>query len=325
MSNMKKLNVFLTIDTELWLLYNDFEKDFDSAIYGKTPQGDFGVTHQLETFAEYGLNATFFVEPLFTLQYGKKPLQQLIEKINSYDQEVGLHIHTEWFNTTGAHILDNKKLGQNIKDYSEAEQTSIIKVGLELLEEAGAKKITSFRAGNYGGDFNTLKALHNNNLLYDTSYNVPYLNNICNMDTGINLQDATKMEEVVEYPVTYFKDYGEHKRHLQLTACSLSEIKHVLTQAYQQQRHSCTIVLHSFEWIKRIRKNQFRDHTVDKVCLKRFHKLCKFLSENKDKFTTQKFENINLKGVDMDIQHNEIKSNLCRTSARMLEQLVRRV
>jgi len=322
---MKKLNVFITIDTELWLLYNDFEKDIDSAIYGKTPQGDFGVTHQLETFKEYGLNATFFVEPLFTLQYGKKPLQQLIEKINTYDQEVGLHIHTEWFNTTGAHILENKKLGQNIKDYSETEQTSIIKVGLELLEEAGAKNISSFRAGNYGGDFNTLKALHNNNLLYDTSYNVPYLNNVCNMDTGTNLQDVTKIEGVLEYPVTYFKDYGEHNRHLQLTACSLSEIKHVLTQAYQQQRHSCTIVLHSFEWIKRIRKNQFRGHAVDKICLKRFHGLCQFLGQNKDKFTTQKFDNINPETINTSNQPTVIKSNIFRTSSRMLEQLLRRM
>lgn len=322
---MNKLNVFITIDTELWLLYNNFQKDLDSAIYGKTPQGDFGVIHQLETFKKYDLNATFFVEPLFTLQYGEESLVELVTHINNYNQEIGLHIHTEWFSKKNSHILANKKLGQNINDYSETEQTQIIKKGLELLKSSGAKNITSFRAGNYGGDFNTLKALKSNNILFDTTYNYPYLNSVCDMDTGEALQDTSRMADIYQIPVTYFHDYGNHPRHLQLTACSLSEIKHVLTQAYQQQRHSCTIVLHSFEWIKRIRKGAIKDHTLDKICLKRFHGMCQFLSDNKDKFTTQKFEKIEITKIISKPDASPITSNIARTSSRFIEQALRRI
>lgn len=320
---MKKLNVFLTIDTELWLLYNNFEKDLSSAIYGKTNEGEFGLKFQLETFKQYNLKAYFFVDPLFSLRYGKKYLKDIVELIDSYDQYIGLHIHTEWLKPEDTDVILNARPLNNINEYTLSEQKQIINKGLSLLAEAGAKSVDAFRAGNYGASFETLTALKDNGILFDTSYNHPYLNNPCNMQTPRPLSDITNIEEVFEFPVTYFNDYSDHLRHLQLTACSINELKFVINECWKQERSTCTIVLHSFEWIKRIKNSNGQSHKLDQICLARFVEMCRFLSENSNKYTTTTYQEAtsNKKPNTGKL----IKSNILRTAGRFYQQLKRRL
>mgnify|MGYP005988692371 CR=1 FL=1 len=319
---MNKLNVFFTIDTELWLHYDTFEENLNSAIYGVTNYGEYGIAHQLEVFKEHNLRAYYYIEPLFSLRYGKKPLDNIVKLVNSYQQEVGLHIHTEWITKKDTDFLKEPRTSNNIKDYTLEEQSQIINKGLQLLKASGADGIDSFRAGNYGGNLDTLKALESNDIIYDTTYNFPYLNGACDMDFGTTLKDTCPYNGIYEFPVTYFHDYGKHPRHLQITACSLSEMKFVLSSAWQQQRNSCTIVLHSFEWIKRIKKDKTKSHTLDKICLERFEGICKYLADNQDKFCTPKYSEAVRKPVMS--QPKNIQSNIFRAGIRIYEQIKRR-
>jgi hypothetical protein len=319
---MNKLNVFFTIDTELWLHYDTFEENLNSAIHGRTNDGNFGLGHQLDIFQEHNLKAYFFIEPLFSLRYGKQPLDEIVKLVNSYQQEIGLHIHTEWLSEEDTDFLKAPHASNNIKDYSLEEQSQIINKGLLLLKASGAEGVESFRAGNYGGNLDTLEALENNGILYDTTYNFPYLNSPCDMHFETKLKDIHPYNKVYEFPVTYFNDIGNHPRHLQLTACSLNEMKFVLNTAWQQQRNSCTIVLHSFEWIKRLKNGQVKNHKLDTICLKRFEELCKFLTDNQDKFCTPKYsEAVAEKQIS---EPKDIQSNILRTGLRVYEQMRRR-
>ena len=105
------LEVFLTIDTEVWPNVPGWPgdtrlraPDFASSdhrigidIEGRTTSGDFGVDYQLSVFKQCGLRATYFVEPLASGFYGKDYLRNtVIGRLLSADQDVQLHLHTEW-------------------------------------------------------------------------------------------------------------------------------------------------------------------------------------------------------------------------------------
>ncbi|MEH6385171.1 MAG: hypothetical protein V7780_11225 [Colwellia sp.] len=318
------LKVFFTIDTEVWEFYNDIDKNVSSGLWGITECGEYGLNFQLEIFKKYNLKASFFVEPLFSYHSGPTPLKLAINNINAANQEVGLHIHTEWLNGLENFPLDFDVLHRNIGDFELAEQVKLIGHARDMISQYNNDiDICCFRAGNYGADNNTLKALHELSIPFDTSYNKPYLNNPCNIIISETLASPKLIDNTIIVPVTYFRDYPRHNRHLQLTACSFLEIRDILLSLWKANSFSCVIVLHSFEWIKRDRKTG--NHSLDKICLKRFLKLCKYLSNNTDKFETLHFKDLN-KSEILTLKSNAHipKSKPSSTLIRLAEQTLRK-
>jgi len=319
----QKLKIFLTIDTEVWEFYQNIQQNVASGLWGITEDGEYGLNFQLENFKKYNLKATFFVEPFFSYHSGKKPLETAINNIQALNQEIGLHIHTEWLSGVDVLPFDLGIVHRNIGDFDLPSQVTLIEHASSMISNYSGNDACCFRAGNYGADNNTLKALHELGITYDTSYNEPYLTNPCNIITDKVLTSPTSLCNTVEIPVSHFNDYPNHKRHLQLSACSFSEIRDVLLSNWQAEQFSCVIVLHSFEWISRSRKNN--THSLDKICLKRFLKLCKYLADNTDKFETLHFKDIDKEEATLFNSPSHIaKSKPLSTLLRFTEQLLRR-
>lgn len=319
----KKLKVFLTIDTEVWEFYQDIEKNVSSGLWGITEDGEYGLNFQLETFEKYNLKATFFVEPFFSYHSGKKPLETAINNIQASNQEIGLHIHTEWLSGVDVLPFDLDIVHRNIGDFDLPSQVTLIEHARSMIFNYSDNDACCFRAGNYGADNNTLKALHEVGITFDSSYNEPYLNAPCKIITDEILTSPKSIYNTIEIPVSHFQDYPTHKRHLQLSACSFSEIKDVLLSNWHAEQFSCVIVLHSFEWISRNRKNN--THALDKICLKRFLKLCKYLADNTDKFETLHFKDIDKEEATLFKSSAHIaKSKTLSTIKRFTEQYLRR-
>src|SRR5438034_4611872 len=96
-----KLNVFLTVDTEVWPRTPDWiatglSPEIDRFIYGVTADGQFGLKYQIDMLNEYGLKAVFLVEALFACIVGLEPLRKIVSLIQAGGHDVQLHIHTEW-------------------------------------------------------------------------------------------------------------------------------------------------------------------------------------------------------------------------------------
>lgn len=284
----KTVEVFLTIDTEVWNFYNNFADNFSSAIHGEVNGIRYGLQLQLDTFKQYNLNANFFVDPMFALAGGQDSLAEVVCLINQYQQDVQLHIHTEWLEITGTDLLGNSKTGYNIASFSADEQIKLLGYAKTLLSSAGAADICAFRAGNYGANADTLTALAANDIFIDTSYNRMYLDGHCGLKQNKDLLEPEQLGQVTEYPITFYYEPNGKVRHLQIAAASFDEMKEVLDYAYQQAWPSVVIVLHSFEWIKRI-NGKTRTHKLDKIVLQRFEQLCYYLALHSDKFTTQLF------------------------------------
>jgi hypothetical protein len=323
------MNVFLTVDTEVWPRYPDWRetelvRDIERDIQGITPEGDFGVPYQIRVLNEHELKAAFFVESLCASAAGPAPLRGVVEQIQSQGQEVQLHVHTEWLAWMTDSLLPGRT-GQSLKDFSLGEQSLLIRQAAENLRTCGARNVCAFRAGNYGANFDTLRALAREGVAIDTSYNAYYLDSQCGLRLPELLVQPRQIEGVWEFPISCFRDWPGHVRHAQLCACTAREIEQALLSAWRAGWGSFVIVSHGFELIRR-RKQIALPPLPDHFVRRRFERLCRFLAEHRDKFRTRHFGEIDEQSLQASVQAaRPLRSGMHRTAHRYVEQLVRRM
>ena len=318
------LNVFFTVDVEIWCDgWNDIDRKFPDAfkryIYGPTHKGDYALPIQLKILQDHGLKGVFFVEPLFSTRFGSDPLQEIVGLINEAEQEIQLHLHTEWVNEALVPLIpDSAKKRQHIKYFSLSEQEILISKGIDLLVQGGSDNISAFRAGSFGANQDTLKALGSNKIGIDSSYNyISIMNGICEIETDNILFQPQVIENIYEYPLSVYSDRKGHFRHAQLGACSSNELINMLMAAVDSGWNSFTILSHNFELLNKSKSK------VDNIVFQRFLSLCKFLEKNRDLFNCTGFSTVNPNAVEQ--QPEPIKSNVMSTAWRMAEQAVRRI
>ena len=317
------VRVFLTVDTEAWPLAGTpkslIQADYDRDYYGITPQGEFGTLFQADLLRKHGLRGVFFVETLSSYCSGLAPLRDLVQELVKRDQEVGLHTHAEWCRRDPS--IAGPSSGDLMRHYSEELQTVLVRKALDQLQACGVTAVRSFRAGGYGANFDTLKALANNGIRFDSSHNYCWLGGTCDLATETPLLQPKFLNGVYEYPVTFFQDWPGHFRHAEICACSSSELEEILLSAYRRKWHSVVIVSHSFECIRRDPLKP-RPNTV---VIRRFERLCQFLDRHREKFLTSTFHDRNLDVLTTVEFSKPLSGRLHHTFFRGMEQAWKRI
>ena len=329
------LNVFLTVDTEIWPFSrvwpevplastrSSLTPEIGFYIYGETDTGSFGVPFQLDCLKEHGLKATYFVESLFADVAGPKPLQEIVSLVQSKGQEVQLHAHTEWLGEIHDRALPNG-FRQHIRQFSQEEQAVIIGRAATNLREAGARDLCAFRAGNFGANFDTLRALRTLGIKFDSSHNACRLTTTCGLDTGHPMTQPQAIEGVHEFPLSVFRDYPGHYRPAQLCACSYGEMTEALLRAWRAGWHSFVILLHGWELLGEW-KSFARIAGPNRLIVRRFTQLCRFLADNTDKFRTTSFSEIEAASIPQPTSLAPFSLGFHRTAWRIAEQLAGRL
>lgn len=328
MNHRPPLDLLITVDTELSHarqedLAGRLEAVRDRDVFGRTPQGDFGLAHILERLKAHGLKATFFLESFYGLYAGAAELGRLVELVAAAGQEVALHLHTEWLE-----LLQVPELaaltGDNLNDFSRQDQQRLITLGLESLAQAGAGQVQALRAGNYGANLDTLAAAAQCGLSFETSYNPAYLDGPCQIALPQPLWQPMRLEGVWELPVSAFRDWPGHLRPLQLSACSLGELTHVIGQAQAWGWPCLVLVMHSFELIQR-RHLTGLPPRADRLMLGRFEGLCQFLAARRQEVRTSHFADIASQGLERPQPTSPLSSHPGRTLWRLAQQAWRRL
>ena len=111
-----------------------------------------------------------------------------------------------------------------MRDFSLEEQRILIAEGRRLMSSAGAFDVNAFRAGSFGLNRDTLRALALNGIKFDTSYDA---SSVSASDVGMSatIVEPTSIDGVNEYPMTVFDDGTHRLRHVQITACSYRELE----------------------------------------------------------------------------------------------------
>jgi hypothetical protein len=316
------LNVFVTVDVEVWCdgwdsIDAKFPEAFKRYVYGPTSRGNYALPYILRVLEEYALAGVFFVEPLFAGRFGLDPLTEIVGLIRDSDQEIQLHLHTEWVDEAREPLfprIDRKR--QHMRYFSRDEQKVLIGAGFASLKEAGAPVINAFRAGSFGFNVDTLAALNDNGIPFDSSYNATLMGVDSGLLPGTVVCEPLFYRGVYEYPMTVYQDRPRHLRHAQIGACSFRELEGLLWAALEEERKAFVILFHNFELLNRAKDRP------DDVVVERYRKLCRFLARNRDCFQTCRFHD--LQPTSTDVQPTPLRSALWKTGLRTLEQIYRR-
>ncbi|MDY0131698.1 MAG: hypothetical protein RBR53_03425 [Desulforegulaceae bacterium] len=324
-----KTNIYITVDTETSIggaFSNPLLKPVgkEKRIYGKIAGEHYGIPLIMDIADSYGLKITFFVEVLNHYYFGKEDNYEVCQYILKRGHDVQLHLHPNYLNFK---LDEPQKLiySDNMYDYDLDTQVELIKEGKELLKEFGVNNPVAFRAGNYGFNLDTLKALKENSFLYDSSYSFTFCSNrkdFFNLFTN----DVVNFNNIYEFPITNFLPLiyknSIRTRPLDINAAGFDEMKKVLLWANDTKIKNITIIMHSFSFINSM-DIQYANCKPRKIIISRFKKLCDFLSLNKFKYNVSTFEKINMSELlnNQDFE-SFFKMPLFPTVKRMAEQLL---
>jgi len=316
-SRIMTVPVFITIDTELSLALHQTgmsaEDNLKSSVFGECGDGAFGIAHQMDRLEEHGLKAVFFVDPMPALAYGKAIIANIVEPIMKRGHDVQLHIHTEWLEFIESQPVGSLR-GRNIGDFPLEAQCKLLSLARDLLVQAGARPM-AFRAGNYGANDDSLRALKTIGLRYDSSFNPAYIGAGCNIVLSSAVSGPTEHLGIVELPISTIYDRKNHLRHAQICALSSREMRAALGHAAAQDAAMFNIVTHSFELLSRDRERP------NQLVISRFEQLCKNIAEHSD-LASATFADIGDIALNLDRcqQTPRLPPNMLRTAMRMVEQ-----
>lgn len=295
---MKKINVFITVDTETSIGGAFRSKNLHPVgnrkrIFCKLGKKWYGIPLIMEIADRYGLPVTFFLEALHARYFGLSALQVAADFILSRNHDVQLHIHPNYLNfEQGSLKAGKKQFGDLIGNYTFSEQVEIIEEGMDLLAAAGIAEPVAFRAGCFGASQETAAALKKCGLLIDSSYNACYLDQSC-LFPDLQINDAAAVDGIYEFPITVFFAGKGNEVHslkpLDVNGSSFYEIKRVLLDAAAAGPYNITIILHSFSFLMPF-DLQYRRLKPRYQVISWFEKLCDFLAGHEELFNVTTFK-----------------------------------
>ena len=310
--------ILITVDTELSARFHHLgigrDQNFASSILGRCSAGDFGIAWQMDQMERRGLSGIFFIDPLPALVYGEAWLADVVGPVVARGHEVQLHIHTEWLAWAKDSPVEGRT-GQNLADFSYEDQHVLLGVAAALLVCAGAPQLTAFRAGNYGADDNSLRALASLGLRWDSSVNAPYLGTTCRIGLETDQVSAVARHGIVELPVGGIHDSGKRIRPAQVCALSAREMSDALNHAAAGAHPAFVVVTHSFEMLSRDRQRP------NGSVIARFEAMCDAIAAH-PAMTTTGFAALDPVAVAQGgaPQPSRLRPNRLRTYARIAEQ-----
>lgn len=319
------MNVLFTFDVEVWCnswatLDADFPTSFERYIFGRSSTGDYALPRTLETLNKYDLQGTFFVEPLFAARFGVEYLAIIVKLIQEAGQEIQLHLHPEWTDEATQPLLPgNFGKRQLLSDYSAEEQRLLIGHGLRLLQEAGCTPPIAFRSGSFACNEDTFSAVTANGLAFDSSINpemsVSQPGGVASSEAGYC--EPFRVDGLNLIPMSSFCDGFGRFRHAQVGACSAAELTEALTGARENNWSSFVLLSHNFELM-------VPDKLMpDRFIIRRFERLCRFLSDNRSSLPTIGFGDLPPAPEPRGLPPPSVTK--AATATRYLEQGMRRL
>ena len=313
--------LYFTIDTEYESAFtaangpDSRRENFERSILGRTANGDVGVIYQLDTFDRHGLKAVFFVDPMPALLWGVEAIADVVGPIVSRGHDVQLHLHTEWLALAGPANPLGSRTGQHLKDFTFEEQCQLIDRARDILVAAGAPRPVAFRAGNYGANDDTLRALAELGFTHESSHCPGIADSACAISLGPDDRRPMPHCGVIEVPIGCVEDISTELRHAQLTALSLAELTAALEHARDHDIDDFTLVSHSFELLCRGRTR------INRIVRRRFDLLCEAVAAMEG-VATATYSDAPPVPRRRPYPRPALPKNPVRAGARMVEQAV---
>jgi hypothetical protein len=339
----KPTEICITVDTEFSIGGNFYNPEFlpvaEPIVLGAIDGKEHGLGFLLESFCEFGVRATFFVEALQTAYFGDEPMRTIARRIAAAGHDVQLHLHPCWLHYEQMRARPKKEPNDSCAGRSDGELDNFFATGLAAFSRWGLPKPIAVRSGNFQVDANFYRATARSGLSLSSSV---ALGAWRPAEEELFLPGGKhRIGQVVELPVFTYSDnlgYKKRSRILSITASSYAEVLSVLRQARDRGVSPVIIVTHPQEFVKRKharyamlpwhRVNQDRLKDVlqystlrhNRVSQIRLKSLLRFLCQAKDQFVTVPISAISYNGSASFSTCNPLASvSAATTVARILE------
>lgn len=292
---MSKPIIFITVDTEHSIggAFGDPKLKpvgNEKHVFGKIGTKYYGIPLIMDIAEACDLTLTFFVEVLSTCYFGEAESRSVCEYILGRGHDIQLHIHPNYLNFLTADPM-KQSYSDLMGNYEFHEQIDFIKMGMDILDRNGTPRPIAFRAGCFGANAQTLRALIENGILIDSSYNQAYLGKSCLFDDR-KMNDLNCLDGIWEFPITNFVECSKvrSKRYMPLDINGVSdrEIIYVLNWAKQNGVQYITLIMHSFSFVKPY-DVQYQKMNPRYYVIERFRKICNYLKKHSDTYEVKTF------------------------------------
>lgn len=288
-----KTKVFITIDTEFSIggAFSDpihnrpvGAQSVLCEIDGKSQ----GLSFLLDTFATFGVVATFFVEALNIHYFGDPPMRDLALRIKAAGHDVQLHLHPVWTYFKDPNWMTRLKsapphdpmYGRTLDELNQ-----FLADGLASFERWGLERPVALRTGGLMVDRTVYQAMEATGIRVGSNVGLAVYwpdDPALHLFSGIH-----RIGSVVEACVTTYADLAlgkyAHYKTLTITGSSWREIKTLLLRAHRSQVKSIVILTHPFEYVK-YKSVDFSGLFPNWVNQRRLIRLCEFLQDHSDWF-----------------------------------------
>jgi peptidoglycan/xylan/chitin deacetylase (PgdA/CDA1 family) len=312
---IKSPHFIVTVDVETFLI-NGEPPPFDINIYGRINGSEYGVNKIMDILEKFSVRATFFVDVYMYHAYGEEKVRSLCRAINQRGHDVQLHAHANWIPNHPHEFVSR---------YALPEQIKIIAEGKNRLAEWTGMVPVGFRAGAYGLNLDTIKALEETGFIIDSSY-FPYHRN-CELSGQLGNMYHNKIftiGSIFEIPVStyWLVDTPFYKKNskLDINACSNGEFRNILPKFIQSKINFVVLFLHSFSFLKW--KRDYSMVQPDNQAMERLRRTLEFLTqfENADFLTIQEASQI-VQFVDGDNPDFTPSVNVSKIIPRIIQRL----
>lgn len=251
-----------------------------------------GLGFLLDTFADYGVEATFFVETLQSCRFGDAPMGRMVARILAARQDVQLHLHPCWLlfrDPAWALNLVDDRPNDGCDGRSDSALDDIIGTGLAALRRLGAPAPVALRTGSLRVDKAVYRAMRRVGLRIGSNVGLAAFRP---QDPELVCAGGRRwVEGVLEVPVLTYRQPqigGSALRLLAITASSWRETEGLLWRARAAGVKTCVILTHPFEFIKgdRMRPETWTTNRINQTRLRR---LCAFIANHSQHFRTTSF------------------------------------
>lgn len=268
----------------------------ERAVYCAVNGREHGLGYLLDTFREYDISATFFVEALNHCFFGDEPMRKVASRIRAAGLDVQLHLHPCWLHfrsPSWRSEIANGVPNDSCAGRTLNEMTEIIELGLAAFERWGLPRPIALRTGGFQTDLNVYRAMKR--------VGIPIGSNVAVAthdlgDPALALCGGRRwIEGVLELPVLTYVDRTDpralgrgRRRSLQVTASSWAETRALLWSARRKGQSPVVVLTHPFEFVKKadIQYTRMRRNRVNQA---RLAALCRFLREHCDDFKSVSF------------------------------------
>lgn len=294
-----KPGVFITFDVECSMggAWNDpalKPVPPSRGMMGQYGSRSFGLPLIVDILKEYGLPATFFVEP-FNDELGHPgQTEPVCQYLLDRGQDVQLHIHPNHkhyglFQASRPHPRTD-----NLADLPAEQQRALLAEGAQRLQSYTGAYPAAFRAGNMAASEETLRQLEAVGIYLDSSYSFPFLGGQCRFADTTAYNGSKWYGKVLELTLSGFYQPRllglKPAKPFDLMGISFPECRDAIIKTAAAGADS-VLILHSFSLFK-VRNKQYEGGRLNRIVAHRFRRLCRWLAEHPQEYPVYTFSGL---------------------------------